>query len=67
MAGKSQGSTAHMNIVAIIIESYVLESIWLLAVVILWNEDSGIFLTILLLVSRYVYHNVDTNARSYDK
>jgi hypothetical protein len=30
LAGRSQGSTGYMNVVAIIIELYVLESAWLL-------------------------------------
>jgi hypothetical protein len=32
-----------MNIVAMIIESYVLESVWLLAEVIFWNHPGVVF------------------------
>jgi hypothetical protein len=35
LTGKAQGATGYMSIVAMLIESYALESIWLLAVVIL--------------------------------
>jgi hypothetical protein len=45
LAGKSQGSTGYLNIVAMIIESYVLESVWLLVMVILWNQSAGAFFT----------------------
>jgi hypothetical protein len=38
LAGKSQGSAGYLDIVAMIIESYVLESAWLLAVVIFWEN-----------------------------
>jgi hypothetical protein len=31
LTGRAQGSTGYMNIVAMLIESYALESIWLLA------------------------------------
>jgi hypothetical protein len=42
--GKSQGSTGYMNIVAMIIESYALESTWLLITVIIQNRvDSAFF------------------------
>jgi hypothetical protein len=32
-----------MNIVAMIIESYALETIWLLAVAVMWNHVAKIF------------------------
>jgi hypothetical protein len=43
LAGKSQGSTGYLNIVAMIIESYVLESVWLLALVTVWKQPEQVF------------------------
>jgi hypothetical protein len=38
LAGKSQGSAGYMHVVVMLIESYVLESIWLLAMVIFFDQ-----------------------------
>jgi hypothetical protein len=43
LTGTTQGSSGYMNAVAILIESYALESIWLLAGAIIWGTVTLIF------------------------
>jgi hypothetical protein len=38
LTGKSQGSSGYMNVVTILIESYALESIWILMGGIIWGQ-----------------------------
>jgi hypothetical protein len=40
--GKTQGSAGYLNIVAMLIESYALESIWLLAIAMTANQGISV-------------------------
>jgi hypothetical protein len=42
-AGQTQASVGYMRNVALLVESYVLESVWLLAVAILWTSAASNF------------------------